>query len=107
MREDAKWPVSTGGGIQPAWAPDGQELFYLSSRRLLAVPVRFEPTPVVGAAQVVIAELSYAPFDRSGRTYDVISGGERFLVLDAAPNLSDDPFAGMSRIDVVLDWARN
>jgi eukaryotic-like serine/threonine-protein kinase len=104
--EDGKWQVSSGGGIQPAWAPDGHELFYLSSRRLLAVPVRFEPTPVVGAAQVVIAELSYAPFDRSGRTYDVSSDGQRFLVLEAAPSVSDDPFAGMSRIDVVLDWGR-
>ncbi|HEY4210600.1 MAG TPA: protein kinase [Steroidobacteraceae bacterium] len=104
--EDGKWQVSNGGGIQPAWGPDGHELFYLSARRLLALPVRFGPTPVVGAAQVVIAELSYAPFDRSGRTYDVSSDGQRFLVLDAAPSVSDDPFAGMNRIDVVLDWAR-
>jgi WD40 repeat protein len=103
---DGKWQVSNGGGIQPAWAPDGHELFYLSAGRLLAAPVRFEPTPAVGAAQVVIAELSYAPFDRSGRTYDVSSDGQRFLVLDAAPSVSDDPFAGISRIDVVLDWAR-
>ena len=103
---DGKWQVSGGGGIQPAWAPDGRELFYLSSRRLLTAPVRFEPTPVVGAAQVVIPELSYAPFDRSGRTYDVTSDGQRFLMLDAASSLSDDPFAGMNRIDVVLNWVR-
>src|SRR5688500_3201915 len=25
-----KWPVSTGGGIQPLWARNGQELFYVA-----------------------------------------------------------------------------
>lgn len=43
--DNGKWQVSSGGGIQPAWSPAGNELFYFSPRGLLAVPVRFAPTP--------------------------------------------------------------
>jgi hypothetical protein len=32
--------VSTGGGVQPRWRPDGQEIFYVApDGRLRAVPV--------------------------------------------------------------------
>jgi serine/threonine protein kinase/Tol biopolymer transport system component len=35
-----KWQVSTSGGSQPRWRPDGQEIFYLASdAKLMAVPV--------------------------------------------------------------------
>jgi serine/threonine protein kinase/Tol biopolymer transport system component len=35
-----KWEVSTGGGSQPRWRPDGKELFYLAAdARLMAVPI--------------------------------------------------------------------
>jgi Tol biopolymer transport system component/tRNA A-37 threonylcarbamoyl transferase component Bud32 len=27
-----KWPISTGGGVSPRWAPNGKEIFYLASR---------------------------------------------------------------------------
>ena len=36
-----KWPISVGGGLQPAWRGDGKELFYLAPQgQLMAVPVR-------------------------------------------------------------------
>ena len=35
-----KWPVSTGGGTQPLWARNGQELFYVApDGALMSVPV--------------------------------------------------------------------
>ena len=40
-RTGERWPVSTDGGTDARWRPDGQEIFYLSpDRRLMAVPVR-------------------------------------------------------------------
>ena len=38
---EGKWKVSTAGGEDPHWRPDGKELFYLApSGRLFAVPVQ-------------------------------------------------------------------
>ena len=37
--EERKWPVSTEGGTSPVWSPAGNEIFYLSGMKLLAVPV--------------------------------------------------------------------
>jgi eukaryotic-like serine/threonine-protein kinase len=58
----AKWQVSTNGGTQPRWSPDGKELYYIvPDGKLMAAPVRasadaFEtgapvalfPTPTIG-----------------------------------------------------------
>jgi hypothetical protein len=39
-----KWQVSTGGGSQPRWRPDGKELFYIApDAKLMAVPVSVAP----------------------------------------------------------------
>jgi Tol biopolymer transport system component len=39
----SQWQVSTGGGTQPRWRPDGRELFYAASDgRLMAVPIAVE-----------------------------------------------------------------
>lgn len=36
----SKWQVSNGGGSMPGWSADGDTLYYLSNRRLLAASVR-------------------------------------------------------------------
>lgn len=55
--------VSTGGGVQPRWRADGEELFYLASdQNLMAVPVRGETTLEMGAP----AALFEARIDLSG-----------------------------------------
>jgi len=39
-----KWQLSTGGGSQPRWRPDGKELFYIATdARLMAVPIAAAP----------------------------------------------------------------
>jgi eukaryotic-like serine/threonine-protein kinase len=39
-----KWQVSTGGGSQPRWRPDGKELFYVAAdAKLMAVPIGVVP----------------------------------------------------------------
>jgi eukaryotic-like serine/threonine-protein kinase len=100
-----KWQVTSGGGIQPAWGRKGRELFYLASRRLMNVPIRFSSTPAIGVPQVIVNDLSYTPYDRSGRTYDVSADGERLLISDAPVSVSEEPFAGLGRIEIVLNWS--
>jgi serine/threonine-protein kinase len=102
--EGGHWQVSIGGGIQPAWSPDGRELFYLASGRLMSVPIGGVVTPSVGAPRVILPALTYTPFTGSGRTYDVSPDGKRFLILDRTATVSGDPFAGLSRYEVVLNW---
>jgi len=39
-----KWQLSTGGGSQPRWRPDGKELFYVATdAKLMAVPIAAAP----------------------------------------------------------------
>jgi Tol biopolymer transport system component len=39
-----KWQVSTSGGSQPRWRPDGKELFYVAvDAKLMAVPIAVAP----------------------------------------------------------------
>jgi len=85
-----KWSVSTAGGEDPCWRPDGKELFYLDpAGRLFAVPVR-NSNPKSGFSMVTRTALldtrlsredrrpgSFAPLSRS---YDVPPDGSRFLV---------------------------
>lgn len=70
--------VSTGGGIQPLWSPDGRELFYRSpdGRRVLAVPVETGRGFSAGTPAMLF-EGSY--FQRGG--YDVAPNGHRFVIV--------------------------
>jgi len=44
-----KWQVSNGGGTEPAWSPDGRELFYRDPTHLVSVAVQTGGTFVAGA----------------------------------------------------------
>ena len=47
------------------------------------------------------AHPNYAP----GRNYDISPDGQRFLMIkEGAPVDTNDPFAGLTRIHVVLNW---
>jgi hypothetical protein len=96
-----QWPVSTTGGIMPAWRPDGKELYYLNPAGAMmaaaiavtgatlepGTPVVLFPTHIVGGG--VDAQ--------QGRQYDVASDG-RFLL-----NVPVEQTAAPS-LTVVLNW---
>jgi len=71
--------VSAGGGNDPKWSRDGQELFYISASRLWAVGVgagsELEP--------MTLEPLFEAPF-YNNISYDVAPDG-RFAVIEALP----------------------
>jgi Tol biopolymer transport system component len=75
----AKWIVSRGGGVQPAWSNDGRELYYLSKeQQLMAVPIATGPSFDAGTP----VALFDAPV-REGylfRQYCVSADGSRFLL---------------------------
>ena len=81
--------ISTSGGVQPVWGPDGQELFYRSDAGLMVVPVGTEPSFTAGNPEVVVED-RYFPGE-GGRDYDITPDGERFLfVTQGAEQVGED-----------------
>ncbi|MEP7380730.1 MAG: LpqB family beta-propeller domain-containing protein [Gemmatimonadota bacterium] len=81
---DGKWVVSTVGGIEPAWAHSGQELFYRTERReMVAVRVATRPTFSVGSSRALFgtAELVSSIFSPQ---YAVTPDDQRFLMIRQA-----------------------
>jgi serine/threonine-protein kinase len=95
--------VSITGGDQPAWSPDGRELFYVepgSPPRLMAVAVERGDELMLGVPQPLIMAWPY--MTGPGRYYDVDPSGQRFLVLkplSAAPSNAKPP-----QLHFVQNW---
>ncbi len=90
-----RWRISADGGNRPVWARSGQELFYWSADRMMAVAVTTDAT--FGASKPrLLFEATALPDD--GPSYDVTPEGE-FLTI--GPGESDTP---PSQINVVLNW---
>lgn len=101
--------VSTEGGSEPRWAPDGQTLYYRSrserniARQMIAVPLRARGwsrtgLPEIGASRVLFDGPFYQ-CSEWGRSYDVSPDGGRFLMVhDQRPEFT------ATEIDVVVDW---
>ena len=91
--------VSTDGGHEPLWSPDGREVFFrdYTGTRMYAVDVDTAPRLRIGRPQLLFT----GPFFEGrvyGRNYDVTPDGRRFLmVMDAQPE-------SVTQIRVVLNW---
>ena len=95
--DSGRWQVSRGGGVQPLWARDGEELFYRDGDAMMAVPIESDQTFVAGNPEVIF-EAEYAP-TLGGRNYDVSLDGELFLMIKGVEDASEP-----TRIIVVLNW---
>jgi len=85
---DARYPITQGGGQGPGWSRDGKELFYISSRGgqldrfLMAVPIKAASGTTFDWGQP-IRLFAFAPYLRTAqRGYDVSPDGRRFLVVE-------------------------
>jgi hypothetical protein len=77
--------ISIGGGLQPAWRPDGRELFYVAGAdgRLTAVPLRVGPGATLEPGSPVPLFQSRIDNTRTlgvTRNYAVSRDGTRFLL---------------------------
>ena len=90
--EDRKWRVSTDGGTNPLWSPEGKEIFYLCGMKLMAVAVEPQGEDVrVGTPKVLFE-------NHEIYWYDVTRDGKRFCV-------AENPNPGMSsHLDLVVHW---
>jgi serine/threonine-protein kinase len=95
---DGKWKISTDGGLEPVWSRDGRELFYRSSRRLMAVSIEAGSSLSAGVPKMMFED----PYQLSGTgvpAYDVSPDGRRFLMVQPA-----DAARPANQIQIVLNW---
>ena len=102
-------PISTDGGVDPVWSPDGRALFYLGTRggggvdEMAVVTIDPGPPLSLGTPEVLFEHAPYVGSQGQGRQYDVDPDGQRFLMLsDAAAG--DGGAALRPQINVVLHW---
>jgi Tol biopolymer transport system component len=75
-----KWQISRDGGREPVWNPNGQELFYRSDDKMMAVGIATQPRFAAGKPRVLF-ERQYQPSPATAPNYDVSPDGQRFLML--------------------------
>jgi serine/threonine protein kinase/Tol biopolymer transport system component len=96
-----KWLISTEGGTEPVWSPNGKELFYRQGEKMFSIVVSTEPvfTP---SKPVLLFEGPFDP-DPNGfsSNYDVSPDGRRFLMIQRG---EDTESAVPQRLNVVLNW---
>jgi Tol biopolymer transport system component len=100
-----RWPISTGGGEEPRWSPDGRELYYRINAQLMAVPVETHSSLIThdsslqtGPPKILFHEI-YDLRSNTGVTYDVDPHGGRFLM--TRPPKEDSSTA---QVRIVLNW---
>ncbi len=81
---DGRWQVSTGGGYQPRWAPDGTALYFIEpgSGRLMDVPVQTSPSFVAGATRALFSLAAFS-IDGFHTSFELTPDGRHFIL--AAP----------------------
>jgi len=95
-----KWQVSTDGGTEPVWNPNGLELFYRSGKKMIAVDTTPNPSFSAGNPHVLFEGEYLSPnYPQLGSDYDVSSDGHKFLMVKETARS-----ASVQQINVVLNW---
>jgi Tol biopolymer transport system component len=97
-----KWQVSTDGGNEPRWNPNGRELFYCRGDDMMEVDIGGGAGITAGKPRRLFA----GHYTRTGggyvrANYDVSPDGRRFLMLKPVEQEQAPP----TEIDVVLNWS--
>jgi eukaryotic-like serine/threonine-protein kinase len=92
-----KWQISTDGGTEPKWNPNGRELFYRNGDKMMVVDITTQPGFAAGKPRMLF-EARYERSPVQSHNYDVSSDGQRFLMLKPTEQ------AATTQIIVVLNW---
>lgn len=102
----AKWRISIHGGAEPAWSPNGRELFYIVEGKFMAVDLKTgssgleagQPTAILGTVSLNPNVGTGGAFGSASHRYAVGADGQRFLVNVPVGTTTSTP------ITVVLTW---
>lgn len=82
---EAKWQVSTNGGVWPRWSGRGDELFFLEGTTFMAASIRLKPAFEAGKAQRLFTTeqvgMDLAPVTQFNPIYDATRDGRKFVVV--------------------------
>jgi hypothetical protein len=93
-----RWRISTSGGMEPAWSPDGRELFYRDGPNFMAADVRLTPTFSAGTPRRLFED-AFVQSPNTFTGYSVSRDGKRFLF---PQRLQADP--PLTHLNVVVNW---
>jgi eukaryotic-like serine/threonine-protein kinase len=94
-----KWQISTEGGTEPTWNPNGRELFYPNGDKMMAVDISTQAGFSAGKP-LVLFEGPYQPGGAPVANYAVSPDGQRFLMVKPVDQEQPAP----TQINVVLNW---
>jgi hypothetical protein len=89
--------ITTDGGYAPVWSPNGDELFYRNTDKLMVVEVTTEPSLQAGSSkQLFVAPLTLHSTPIQPADYDIHPDGQKFLMLESA--------AEVTSLNVIVNW---
>jgi len=101
--DDGRWQVSTDGGVDPRWNPDGTELFFRvpggpTAASIFAVDVPTDADFSWDEPRLLVER----DYTAGAGKYAVAAGGERFLMFRPAARAEDD--ASGAKLAIVENW---
>jgi serine/threonine-protein kinase len=102
--EAHQWVISSGGGEEPKWAPDGRTLFFRSAKSLMAAAVETAPGFSFRTPEAVLDITAYEFRRGPPRTYDVSRDGQRFLLVKPVAGADAGSVAQPLRTVIVQNW---
>ncbi len=90
--------VSTHGGREPVWSPDGIELYYRRRNHLVAVPIKTSPTFMLGQERVLFEGMFVEEIGGRNQYYCVSPDNQRFLIVRQGDGTTPQS------LRVVLNW---
>lgn len=94
-----KWQVSTEGGTEPVWNPNGRELFYRTEDKMMAVDVSANSNLTIGKPRTLF-QGNYVLSPVHIPNFDVSADGQRFLMVKPSESAEASP----TQINIVLNW---
>jgi Tol biopolymer transport system component len=93
-----KYQISTDGGTEPVWNPNGRELFYRSGGKMMAVDITMQSSFSAGKPRMLF-DRPYLSLSTTLPSYDVSPDGQRFLMLKPSEQTQTT-----TQINVVQNW---
>ena len=89
-------PVSTGGGVRPAWSPDGRELYFVTKDAVAVA--RMQPGGSFDAPRKLADPSTFLIYDRF-QSYSVSPRGQRLLMIRR------DDGSVPRQLNVIVNWS--
>jgi eukaryotic-like serine/threonine-protein kinase len=96
-----RWPISTNGGSNPLWSPNGRELFYRSGDAVMMVPVETGPVLNPGVPKMLF-QGAYVPASDKRTAWDIGPDGRFLMMKEVGSTASKE--AGPRRIIIIQNW---